>query len=94
MPQLHTPSTHHADELSDANSQPTPSVRVQSPTDDKPAPGYVKPVATRYSPPFGKFCLGAETESDPTVLLNSTHSLLAWPQLTKKPQKLAFGVLE
>lgn len=38
MPQLHSPSAYHTDELSGANSQPTPSVRVQSPTDDKAAP--------------------------------------------------------
>ena len=33
-----------------------------------------KPVATRYSPPFGNSFLKQRTESDPTVLLNSTHS--------------------
>lgn len=44
------------------------------------------------SAPFWKFSRCRETESDPTVLLNSTHSLLARPRLSEKPQKLALGV--
>lgn len=78
----------YTDELRDVCSQPTPSpsVRVQSPTHDKIAPSHIKPVATRCSPLFRE--TKQRTQSDPTVLLNSTHSSLAWPQLRKSHRNL------
>ena len=88
------PSSHHADELTDANSQPTPSVRVQGPTDDKQRQATSNRLPHIILLALGNSLSEQRSESDPTVLLNSTHSLLAWPRPTQKPQKLAFGVYE